>query len=64
MKLIYKITVFPLVSTLDLYLILNLVGALFIRGQRLKKDGSYFKVREKHHIKFQKFFFVIKTLKY
>ena len=37
MKLIYEITVFPLVSTLGLYLILNLVGVLLIRGQRLKK---------------------------
>ena len=64
MKLIYKITVFPLVSTFGLYLILNLVGALLISGQRLKKGGAYFKVREIHHIKFQKFFFVIKTSKY
>ena len=64
MKLIYEITVFPLVSTLGLYLILNLVGALLIRGQRLKKVSAYFKVREIHHIKFQKFFFVIKSSKY
>ena len=64
MKLIYEITVFPLVSTLGLYLILNLVGALLIRGQRLKKGGAYFKVREVHHIKFQKFLNVIKTSKY
>ena len=61
MKLIYEITVYPLVSPLGLYLILNLVGTLLIRGQRLKKGGAYFKVREIHHIKFQKFFFVIKT---
>ena len=39
----------PLVSTRDLYLILNLVGALLIREQRLKKGGAYFKVREIHH---------------
>ena len=56
MKLIYEITVFPLVSTLGLYLILNLVDALLIKKQRLKKGGAYFKVREIHHIKFQKFF--------
>ena len=60
MKLTYKITVFPLVSTFGLYLILNLVGALLISGQRLKKGGAHFKVREIHHIKCQKFFFVIK----
>ena len=65
MKLIYEITVFPLASTLGLYLILNLVGALLIREQRLKKGGAaYFKVTDIHHIKFQKFFFVIKTSKY
>ena len=64
MKLIYKITVFPLVTTLGFYLILNLVAALLIRGERLKKGGACFKVREIHHIKFQKFFFVIKTSKY
>ena len=37
---------------------------LVIRGQRLENGGGYFKVREKHHIKFQKFFFVMKTSKY
>ena len=45
MKLIYGITVFPLISTLGLYLILNLAGALLIRGQRLKEGGAYLKVR-------------------
>ena len=60
MKLIYKITEFPLVSTFGFCLILNFVDELLIRGQRLKKGGAYFKVRE-IHIKFQKFFFVIKT---
>ena len=45
MKLIYGITVFPLLSTLGLYLILNLAGALLIRGQCLKEGGAYFKVR-------------------
>ena len=64
MKLIYKITEFPLVSTFGFCLILNFVDELLIRGQRLKKGGAYFKVREIHHIKFQKFFFVIKTSKY
>ena len=42
MKLIYGITVFPLISTLGLYLILNLAGALLIRGQRLKEGGRLF----------------------
>ena len=64
MKLIYQITEFPLVSTLGLYLILNFAGRLLIRGQLLKKGGAYFKVTEIHHIKFQKFLFVIKTSKY
>ena len=45
MKLIYEITVFPLISTLSLYLISNLLGEVLIRGQRLKKEGAYFKVR-------------------
>ena len=55
MKLIYEITVFPLLSTLGLYLIPNLVGGVLIRGQHLKEVGAYFKVREIHHIKFQNF---------
>ena len=62
MKLIDKITVFPLISTLDFYLILNLVGAFLIRGQRLKKGGAYFKVRETHHTKFQKLISAIVSL--
>ena len=33
MKLIYEITVFPLISTLSLYLISNLFGEVLIRGQ-------------------------------
>ena len=45
MKLIYEITVFPLISTLSLYLISNLLGEVLIRGQRLKEEGAYFKVR-------------------
>ena len=63
MKLNYEITVFALVSTLGLYLILNLVGALLIRRQRLKKADADFKVREIHHIKFQKAFFCDKNIK-
>ena len=37
MKLIYEITVFPLISTLSLYLILSLLVEVLIRGQRLTK---------------------------
>ena len=59
MKLIYEITVFPLISTLSLYLISNLLGEVPSRGQRLKEGGAYFKVREIHHVKFQNFVFVL-----
>ena len=59
MKLIYEITVFLLISTLSLYLISNLLGEVLIRGQRLKEDGAYFKVREIHRVKFQNFVFVL-----
>ena len=59
MKLIYEITVFPLISTLSLYLILILLGEVLIRGQHLKEGGAYFKVRETHHVKFQNFVFVL-----
>ena len=52
MKLIYQITVFPLVSTLSLYLILNIAGVLVIRRQHLRKGGAYFKVREIYVVKF------------
>ena len=58
MKLIYEITVFPLISTLSLYLISNLLDEELIRGQRLKEGGTYFKRREIHHNKFQNFVFV------
>ena len=58
MKLIYQITVFPLVSTLSLYLILNIADVLVIRRQHLKKGGAYFKVRGIYVVKFQKFSFV------
>ena len=59
MKLIYEITVFPLISSLSLYLISNLLGEVLIRGQHLKEGGTYFKVREIHHIKFQNFVLVL-----
>ena len=45
MKLMYEITVFPLISTLSLYLISNLFGEVLVRGQLLKESGAYFKVR-------------------
>ena len=59
MKLIYEITVFSLISTLSLYLLSNIFGEVLIRGQRLKEGGTYFKVREIHHVKFQNFVFVL-----
>ena len=59
MKLIYEIIVFPLVSTLSLYLISNLFGEVLIREQRLKEGDPYFKVRVIHQIKFQNFVFVL-----
>ena len=48
----YGITVFLLISTLSLYLISNLFVQVLIRGQRLKQDGAYFKIREMYHINF------------
>ena len=54
-----KLPYFPLMSILGLCLISNVVGAVFIGGQRLKKRGAYFKVREIHHIKFQNFGLVL-----
>ena len=54
-KLIYEITVFLLISILGLYLIPNVVGPVLIGRQRLKECGTYLKVREIHHIKFQNF---------
>ena len=59
MKLIYEITVFPLIITLGLYLISKILGEVLIRGQRLGETGAYFKVREIHHVKFQNFVFVL-----
>ena len=56
MKLIYEITVFPLIS---LYLISNLLREMLIRGQHLKEGGAYFKVREIHHVQFQNFAFAL-----
>ena len=66
MKLIYEIILFPLINKLSLYLILNLLGEEFIRGQCLKGGvgggggggGAYVKVKEIHHIKLQNFVFV------
>ena len=40
MKLMYEITVFPLISTLSLYLISNLFGEVLIRKQHLKEAGA------------------------
>ena len=48
----YGITIFLLISTLSLYLISNLFVQVLIRGQRLKQDGAYFKIREMYHINF------------
>ena len=53
MKLMFEITLFPLISTLSIYLISNLFGEV-----RLKEGGAYFKVREIHHVKFENFVFV------
>ena len=63
MKLIYEITVFSLISTLSLYLLSNIFGEVLIRGQRFKEGGTYFKVMEIHHIKFQNFFFSFSKIK-
>ena len=63
MKLIYEITVFSLISTLSLYLLSNIFGEVLIRGQRLKEGGTYFKVREIHHLKFQNLFLSFSTMK-
>ena len=49
MKSIYKIRIFPLINTLSPYLISNFLGEV----------GTYFKVREIYHIKFQNFIFVL-----
>ena len=52
-------SLFPPISTLGLYSISKLVGAVLIRGQRLKEGGAYFKVSKIYHIKFQNFAFVL-----
>ena len=57
-ELIYKMTVFPLISTIGLYLISNLVDAVLIKGKRLKEGSAYFKVRKIYHINIQNFVFV------
>ena len=48
-------TTFPLKSASGAYLTLRLLGAVFIRGKRLKEDGTYFKAREINHINLQNF---------
>ena len=42
MKLIYEIIVFPLINTLSLYLVLNDLGEVLIRGQRSKAGAFLF----------------------
>ena len=59
MKSIYEIIVFPLISTLSLYVISNLLGEVLNRGQRLEEGVAYFKVREIRHVKFQNFVFAL-----
>ena len=55
MKLIYEITVF----SLSFCLISSLIGEVLIRAKRLKKDGTYSKVRKILHINFQNFAFIL-----
>ena len=55
----YEIAVFPLISTLGVYLISNLINEVLVREQRLKEGATYFKVTNIHHIKFQNFVFVL-----
>ena len=51
MILIHKITLFPLINTLSLYLILNIFFfEVLIRGQQLKEGGAYFNVTEANQI--------------
>ena len=63
MKLIRRITIFLLISTLSLYLVSIFFGEVLIRGQHLKEGGAYFNVREIHHIKFQNFVLSFSTMK-
>ena len=63
MKLIRRITIFLLISTLSLYLVSIFFGEVLIRGQHLKEGGAYFNVREIHHIKFQNFVLFFSTMK-
>ena len=63
MKLIDEITVFPLISTFSLYSILNLLGEVLIRGQRLTEGGAYFKVKEIHMLNFKTLFLSFSTMK-
>ena len=46
MKLIYEIIVFPLTTTLSLYLISNLFVEALIRGQRFNRGGCLFQDKE------------------
>ena len=48
MKLIYEITVFPLISTLSIYFISNLLGEVLIRGQRLKEGNTFQTIKMKY----------------
>ena len=58
-----RITIFPLISTLSLYLVSIFFGEVLIKGQHLKEGGAYFNVREIHHIKFQNFVLSFSTMK-
>ena len=51
-----QLTGFHMMGTLVVKrLILKLLGAAFIRGQRLKERDVYFKIRGSIHVKFQIF---------
>ena len=45
MKLIFEIIGFPLINTHSLYLILNLLGEVLVRGQRLKEGAFFFHLK-------------------
>ena len=46
------ITVFLLLSHPGAYSILKILGAVLIRGQRLKEGGAYFEVKKTKQVKF------------
>ena len=52
-------TVFPLISTLGAYQVLNLFGVAFVRGRPLLEGDAYFKVREMNNIKCQNLIFLL-----